>query len=326
MKKALILGAAGFLGSHLERRLKEEGFYVVSVARKWPPFRPSVADEYNILELTNPPDFHHHLHRHCFDEAYQLASDGGGLGYISNSENDASILTNSLKINMNTLDAIAKMGTVDNIFFASSQCVYQERPVLPVYVFREQDASFANFAFAQEKLFSEKLYDAYRRNHGIKIAIGRIGNTYGPYCTWQGERAKAPAAICRKVAEAAHGGTVDMWGDGSAIRSFTYVDDTIEGIRRLMRSDYSQPLNIASSEAVTTSDLFDAVCHVAGKSLTYRIVDGPVGVTARTSDNTLAIQTLGWEPSIPLFEGIGKLYEWVAKQVLTSTTSQGSHR
>jgi GDP-D-mannose 3', 5'-epimerase len=330
MKKALICGASGFLAGHMERRLKDEGYYVVSVARKWPPFRPSVADETNILDLTNPPEFHHHLHRHHFDECYQFASDGGGLGYICNPDNDASVLTNSLKINLHTLDAIAQTQHVEKIFFASSQCVYpesmavdpfaQERLAPPTYAFRERDASFNNFAFAQEKLFSEKLYEAYRRKYNIAVRIGRLGNSYGPYCTWQGDRAKAPAAICRKVAEAAQGGMIDVWGSGAQIRSFTYVDDTIEGIRRLMAEDYEQPVNIASSEAVTVAELCVAVGHVAGKKLTYKVTDGPVGVSARTSDNTLAKKVLSWEPSIPLCDGIGRLYEWVAQQVLTQPT------
>src|SRR5882672_3485713 len=326
VKKALICGAAGFLGTHLERRLKEEGYYVVSVARKLPPHRTSVADEYNILDLTNPPEFHHHFHRHCFDEVYQLASDSGGLGYIANSDNDASVMTNSLKINLYMLDAIVRTGHADKIFFASSQCVYPtvepvdpfafERLSPPTHSNREVDASFENFAFAQEKLFSEKLYDAYRRNHGLTIRVGRLGNTYGPFCTWYGERAKAPAAICRKVAEAPYAGTVKLWGDGSQIRTFTYIDDAIDGIRRLMDADYQYPVNIASSEAVTIAELFDAVCHAAGKIVAFEPTDGPTGVRARTSDNSLALEVLGWEPAIPLSEGICKLYEWVSQQVL----------
>jgi nucleoside-diphosphate-sugar epimerase len=326
VRKALVCGAAGFLGAHLERRLKEEGFYVVSVARKLPLYRTSVADEYNVLDLTNPPEFHHHFHRHCFDEVYQMASDGGGLGYIANSDNDSSVMTNSLKINLNMLDAIVRTGHGNKIFFASSQCVYPtlepvdpfafERSAPPAYSCRESDASFENFAFAQEKLFSEKLYDAYRRNHGLTIRIGRIGNTYGPYCTWFGDRAKAPAAICRKVVEASYAGTIDVWGDGSQIRSFTYVDDVIEGIRRLMMVDYQQPVNIASSESVTIAELLEAVCHTAGKIVAFKPTDGPIGVRARTSDNTLAKRLLGWEPTTPLSDGICKLYAWVRDQVL----------
>lgn len=326
MKKALICGAAGFLGSHLEYRLKEEGYYVVSVARKMPIFRPSVANEFNILDLTNGPEFHHYFFRHEFDYVFQMASDGGGLGYIANPDNDVSILTNSLKINLHMLEAIRKTGNANKIFFASSQCVYptlepvdpfaSERLGPPTHACREQDATFDNFAFAKEKLYAEALYDAYARNHGLRIAVARLGNIYGPYSTWFGERAKAPAAICRKVAEASYAGVVRLWGDGTQQRTFTYVDDAVEGIMRLMASDYQKPVNIASAEMVTIADLFEAICKAAGKIGAWEgSDDGPVGVRARSSDNTLCQQVLGWEPTTPLTEGICTLYKWVAEQV-----------
>src|ERR1700757_1839347 len=197
MKKALVLGAAGLIGTHLERRLKDEGYYVVSVARKLPPFRKSVADEYNILDLTNHPEYHAHFFRHHFDEVYQLAVDGGGLGYIANPEKDAAMLTNSLKINLHTLDMAAGTEAAEKIFFAWSQCVYpslepvdpyqSERAAPSTLACREQDAAFDNFAFAQEKLYSEALYSAYSRNCGVNVRIGRLGNTYGPYSAWSGE-------------------------------------------------------------------------------------------------------------------------------------------
>lgn len=332
MKKILILGAGGFLGQHLEYRLKAEGHFVVSVARKPPPFRKSVADEFNILDLTNSAEFRTHFYRHDFDEVYQLAGNVGGLGHIGIGLHDAEILTESVKINLNTLEAIRKTQiSASHIFFASSQCVYpdkisidpfaSERIAPPDPAYRELDAHFDTFAFGQEKLFAEKLYDAYARNYNFNVRIARIGNTYGPYSTYDGDRAKAPAAICRKVAQAGYGGVVDLWGDAQATRSFTYVDDVIEGMIRLMASDYSQPVNLASSEMVTIEELFEMVCRAAGKILAWRASEGPTGVRNRGSDNTLCRQVLGWEPEWALSAGILRTYTWIKQQVLTKTAS-----
>jgi nucleoside-diphosphate-sugar epimerase len=322
VKKVLILGAAGFLGSHLEHRLKAEGNYVVSVARKHPPYRKSVADEYNILDLANVAEFHAHFHRHRFDEIFQLAGNVGGLGYIGTGEHDAAILTDSLKINLYTLEAMRKTDQHARIFFASSQCVYPEPGIDPfaqeriaLNACREQDASFDTFAFGQEKLYAERLYDAYARNFGFEIRIGRLGNTYGPYCIWNGSRAKAVAAICRKVAGAPYAGTIELWGNGKQTRSFTYVDDAIEGILRLMKSDYDKPVNIASAQTVTIEELLETVCRVAGKIVGWKTVDGPVGVRHRPSDNTLCRKVLNWEPRTGLELGLAMTYPWVAKQV-----------
>ena len=333
MKKVLILGASGFLGGHLEYRLKAEGCYVVSVARKPPPFRKSVANEYNILDLTNTADFHHHFFRHSFDYGYQLAGEVGGLGYIGIGAHDAAILTNSVKININTLEAIRKTQACDRIFFASSQCVYPDRfeidpfaaERIPLAVHnaahRECDASFDTFAFGQEKLFSEKLYDAYARNYGLNVRIGRLGNTYGPYCTWDGEKAKAPAAICRKVAQAGYGQPIELWGDGQTRRSFTYVDDVIEGMLRLIASDYNHPVNIANHETVKITELLETVCSVAGKVLGHVRTDGPLGVNSRGSDNTLCKKVLGWEPTTTLWHGISKTYPWIKQQALQKVSA-----
>lgn len=329
MKKALICGAAGFLGQHLEYRLKEEGFYVVSVARKHPPFRKSVADEFTILDLVNPPDFHDHFFRHQFARCYQLAGEVGGISYIGNPANDAAVLANSVKINLNTLESIAKTQENCRVFFASSQCVYPDRFEIDPFAMeriadqqyndahKETDAHFDTFAFGQEKLFAEKLYDAYARAYGIEVRIGRLGNTYGPYCTWAGERAKAPAAICRKVATAPYAGVIDLWGDAQQRRSFTYVDDVIDGIQLLMDSDYNQPLNIAHAETVTIQELFETVCRVANKVHAFRQVDGPIGVQARGSDNSLCRKVLGWEPRTSLAVGLALTYPWVRDQALT---------
>ena len=215
------------------------------------------------------------------------------------------------------------------MFFASSQCVYPDRFEIDPFAMerivdkqynaahRETDASFDTFAFGQEKLFAEKLYDAYSRAYGIRIAIGRLGNTYGPYCTWDGDRAKAPAAICRKVAQAPYAGVIDLWGDASQRRSFTYVDDVIDGIQLLMASGYDKPLNIAHAETFTIQELFETVCRVANKVHGFRQVEGPVGVQARGSDNTLCKKILNWEPETPLATGLAITYPWVRDQALT---------
>jgi nucleoside-diphosphate-sugar epimerase len=324
MKKILILGAAGFLGGHLEHRMKAEGHYVVSVARKHPPYRKSVADEFNILDLTNSPEFHSHFFRHHFDEVYQLASIGGGISFIADRNHDATILRESIQINLHTLEAIRKFGNVGKVFFASSQCVYPDLGIDPFAqerivpnACREQDADFRNYAFAKEKLYAEALYQAYAVNHGIDVRIARFGNTYGPYCEWRDPRSKAVASICRKIAQAPYAGPVDLWGDGKATRSFTYVDDAIEGMIRLMASGYQDPVNIASAEQVSIADLFGIICETAGKILAWQPTPGPVGVTHRASDNTLCRRVLDWEPHTTLWEGLSMTYPWVAEQALT---------
>jgi GDP-D-mannose 3', 5'-epimerase len=324
MNKCLVLGSSGFLGSALEHRLKEEGHYVVSVARKYSPYRKSVANEQNILDLTNVAEFHSHFQRHIFDECYQLAGQVGGLGFIGNQQNDATILTESLKINLYTLEAIRRSQNVGKIFFSSSQCVYPEPGIDPFAqerimpnLCKESDASFDNLAFSKEKLYAESLYEAYARSYGISVRIGRLGNIFGPYCEWRDPRAKAVAAICRKVAAAPYGGVVPLWGTGHQTRSFTYVDDALEGMIRLMKSDYSGPVNIASDETVTIAQLFEKTCEAAGKILAWQPSEGPVGVTHRASDNALCRKVLDWEPSISLSDGLSVTYPWVAEQALT---------
>lgn len=331
MKKTLILGAAGFLGSHLEHRLKRDGRFVVSAGRSRPTYRPSVADEFHVINLRDQHLVNVLMARYEYDEVYQIAGEVGGLSYIGTGSNDADIMTNSVRINLAVLDA-ARRTNPGKILFASSQCVYpdnfdvdpfaNERLVseldLMPRAHSENDASFNTFAFGQEKLFAEKLYDAYNRNYGLNIAVARIGNTYGPYCTWNGERAKAPAAICRKVAQAPYAGVVDLWGDSQQTRSFTYVDDVIDGMIRLMASNYWKPVNIGSAETVTVEQLFKAACQVAGKILAHRQIDGPVGVRHRGSDNRLCKHILGWEPPTSLYDGLRQTYPWIMDQALTT--------
>jgi GDP-D-mannose 3', 5'-epimerase len=332
LKKVLVLGAAGFLGGHLEARLRAEGCYIVSVARKYPIYRKTVANEFNILDLTNTADFHSHFWRHSFDEVYQMADNVGGLGYIGTGENNVEILSDSFKINSHTLEAIRKSGDVGKIFFASSQCVYPdnrfevdpfaaERIAPPPKPWAETDAEFVNnFAFAKEKLYAEALYQAHARCYGLDVRIGRIGNVYGPYATWEGDRAKAPAALCRKIAQASYAGVVDLWGDGQASRSFTYVDDAVEGIIRLMASPHQMPVNIAHPNTVTIAELFETICSVAGKILAWKSSPGPEGVRHRGSDNTRIMKLLGWQPSTSLWEGLEKTYPWVKEQALTKSS------
>jgi GDP-D-mannose 3',5'-epimerase len=325
MKRILILGASGFLGQHLEYRLKAEGHFVVSAGRSRPKYRPSIADEQHILDLRDTKLVHVLMMRHEFDEVYQLAGDVGGLGHIGTGQHDAEIMTNSTKINLAVLD-VARRINPGKIFFASSQCVYpdpgidpfaQER-IAPIPACREQDASFNTFPFAQEKLYAEALYRAHAAAYGLEVRIGRLGNTYGPYCTWNGSRAKAVAAICRKISQAPYAGTVELWGSGDQTRSFTYVDDAVEGMIRLMASDYGKPVNLAYSHSVTIIELFDTICRAACKILAWKPTAGPVGVRSRNSNNDLCKQVLGWEPDTSLFEGLTETYPWIAEQVLTS--------
>lgn len=317
--RCLVLGAAGQIGVHLVKRLKRDGHRVCGVDRKDPEFGwpGDVPDDFWTADL-----------RQCspsllqgYDEVYQLAAEVGGLGYIMNKNNDAEILHNSMQINLSALEAVRRNGDKPRVFFASSACVYPSYDDDPWGRYHralaEGDAwpyRGDNF-YAHEKMFSEFLYDSYARAYGIPVRIGRLHNCYGPYGTWTGGREKAPAAVCRKVAEAAIGGPVDLWGNGKQTRSFTYVDDTVEGILRLMRSDFQGPVNIGSSEMVTIEELLARVVRVAGKAAWPRFVEGPVGVGGRNSDNALILHKLGWQPSISLNQGLAELYPWVARQV-----------
>lgn len=316
MKRCLVLGGSGFIGTHLTKRLKAEGNWVRVIDRKAPEFEPSEADEFNFLDLravqNNDPLFD------GMDEVYQLACEVGGLGFIMDKANDAQMLYNSMKINMNVLEA-CRSRSVGRLFFSSSACVYhdvdtKEENAYPYH----PDAPGAN-EYALEKLFAERLYDAYARAYNMKIRIARYHNCYGPLGTWRGGREKAPAAICRKVAQLPQeGGGIQIWGDGLQTRSFMYVDDAVEGTLRLMRSDFQGPVNIGSSEMVTVAQLVKLVGAVAGKEVTTRTVEGPVGVNGRNSDNSLCKEKLGWEPSISLLQGLELTYPWIASQVLTA--------
>jgi GDP-D-mannose 3',5'-epimerase len=317
MKTALVCGAGGFIGHHLVKRLKREGSWVRGVDLKYPQFDQTEADDFVIADLRNPTFCREVIDRR-FDEIYQLAADMGGAGYIFTGENDAHIMHNSAMINLNVLDTASKRNC-RRLFYSSSACMYPEHnqtnPHAPVT--KESSAYPANpdSEYGWEKLFSERLYMAYGRNVGLEVRIARYHNIFGPLGTWTGGREKAPAAVCRKVAEARSGGEIEIWGDGEQTRSFLYIDECIEGTLRLTRSSFVGPVNIGSEEMVTINQLASMAMEIAGKHVRVRHIPGPLGVRGRNSDNELIRQSLGWEPSQPLRVGLEKTYAWIDMQV-----------
>jgi len=315
MKKVLVCGAGGFIGSHLVRSLKAQGHYVVGADLKLPEFSDTAADEFYQVDLRNQRQVTK-LITADMAEIYQLAADMGGAGFVFVGNNDADIMHNSALINLNILHEITFKKT-PKIFYSSSACVYPEHNQLDPnnLVVTEASAYPADpdSEYGWEKLFSERLYQAFARNHGIDVRIARLHNVFGPEGTWQGGREKAPAALCRKVAESS--GTVEVWGPGSQTRSFMYIDDCIEGIHRLMASDYSQPINIGSDRMISVNDLVKLISGIARKPVSINNILGPVGVMGRTSDNTLIQQVLGWSPPDSLEAGLEKTYQWIESQL-----------
>lgn len=317
MKKALVCGGGGFIGHHLVRRLKSEGFWVRAVDLKFPEFSETEADDFVIADLRD-----YALCRDIvdvrFDEVYQLAADMGGAGYIFVGEHDADIMHNSATINLNMLEA-CKNRNIKNIFYSSSACIYPEHnqtdPTAPIT--REDSAYPANpdSEYGWEKIFSERLYLSYHRNYGMDCRIARYHNIFGPEGTWQGGREKAPAAMCRKVAEAPEDGEIEVWGDGQQTRSFLYIDECVEGTVRLMRSSCTGPFNVGSEEMISIARLAEMVIEIAGKNLRIRYVPGPTGVRGRSSDNELIRENLGWAPQERLADGLRLTYDWIALQV-----------
>jgi GDP-D-mannose 3',5'-epimerase len=317
MTDALVCGAGGFIGGHLVRRLKSEGFRVRGVDLKRPEFAPTAADDFVIGDLRDPDVCRRAIDRD-FSEVYQLAADMGGAGYIFTGEHDAQVMHNSASINLNMLEACRARG-VGRIFYSSSACIYparnQEDPDNPNCAEDSAYPAAPDSEYGWEKLFSERLYLAYQRNHGLKVRVARLHNVFGPEGTWTGGREKAPAALCRKVAEARAGEAVEIWGDGLQTRSFLYVTEAIEGITRLMRSEFSGPVNIGSAEMISVNDLARMAMRLAGKRVPIRNVPGPTGVRGRTSDNRLIREKLGWEPTQPLEAGMRETYRWIERQV-----------
>ncbi len=317
MKTALVCGAGGFIGGHLVRRLKQEGFWVRGIDLKFPEYAETHADDFAIGDLRDGYFCRAVIDRR-FDEVYQLAADMGGAGYIFTGENDATIMHNSATINLNVLDTCHKR-SVRTLFYSSSACAYpaynQEDPDNPRCSEDSAYPAAPDSEYGWEKLFSERLFLAYRRNHGMQTHVARYHNIFGPLGTWQGGREKAPAAICRKVAAARSGDAIDIWGDGRQTRSFLYIDECLEGTTRLLRSNFAGPVNIGSEEMVTIDQLVDLVADIAGKRIDKRHITGPTGVRGRNSDNRLIRDRLGWAPSAPLRRGLEQTYAWIDAQV-----------
>jgi len=313
-KTALVCGAGGFIGGHLVRKLKAEGYWVRGVDIKEHEFMPSAADEFLLLDLRQEPNCQAALRLGdgTFDEVYQLAADMGGMGFIHTAE--CEIMHNSALINIHMIHNAAQMG-VPRYFFSSSVCVYRDmQPGEPEMTEAEAIPANPDNEYGWEKLYAERMAMAYARHHDIKVRIARFQNCYGPYGTWTGGREKAPAAICRKIAEVEDGGTIEVWGDGSAIRSYTYVDDMIEGIYLLMHSDLEGAVNIGCPQYVSVDELVATVAGVAGKRINVRHVEGPVGVQSRNFSNA-RIYSLGWRAKYYLKDGIARTYPWIEEQV-----------
>jgi nucleoside-diphosphate-sugar epimerase len=322
MKKALVCGAGGFIGSHLVKRLKKEGYWVRGIDIKKPEFSESVADEFFILDLK---DFSNCIKSlsldskdDIFDEVYQLSADMGGAGYIFIEENDFDIMSNSALINLNFSRLYNRY---KKIFFSSSACVYPEEMQKNTenIELKEHMAYPANpdSEYGWEKLFSERLFMSLCKNKGVEIRIGRFHNIYGPEGTWQGGKEKVPAAICRKISDlSTGGGEIEGWGDGEQTRSFLYIDECGEGVRRLMDSDCKDPVNIGSDEMISINELALMVANISGKKVSIKNIDGPLGVRGRNSDNNLIKEKLNWSPNYPLKNGIEKTYKWIEEKVL----------
>lgn len=325
-KTALVLGAGGFIGHHLVNRLKDDGYYVVGVDLKLPEFSESQADEFLIYDLRDPlkvslcmfgpsqtsegndPD--------SFDEVYALAADMGGAGFVFTGNHDADIMHNSALININVAHYAVRFG-VKKLFYSSSACMYpaynQEDPENPKCSEDSAYPAAPDSEYGWEKLFSERLYLAYARNHGLNVRIARFHNIYGPEGTYKGGREKAPAAMCRKVIEAKD--KIDVWGTGEQTRSFLYIDDCLDAVRLLMESNFQGPVNIGSEEMISINNLAKMVMAISGKSLQINNIPGPIGVNGRNSDNRLIEEKLGWKPKYSLFEGMEKTYHWINKQI-----------
>jgi len=311
---ALVCGAGGFIGGHLVKRLKSEGYWVRGVDIKRHEFARSLADEFLLLDLREPQSCGRALDHEngTFDEIYQLAADMGGMGFISAAE--CEVLRNNALINIHMVHRAAELG-VKRYFFSSSVCVYPDMaPEAPEMCEDEAVPADPDNEYGWEKLYAERVAQAYGRRYDMTVRIARFQNCYGPEGTWRGGREKAPAAICRKVAEAPDGGTIEVWGDGSAIRSYTYVSDLVEGVFVLMHSDLEGPVNIGSPEYVTVDELVSTVADVAGKEISVKHVEGPVGVQSRNFSNE-RIYSTGWQANLSLREGISLTYPWIEEQV-----------
>ena len=317
MKKVLVLGAGGFIGSHLVKRLKNDGCWVKGADLKYPEFSPTAADEFILGDLREQVVCDRVLNEY-FDEVYQLAADMGGAGYIFTGENDANVMHNSALININIVERAIKF-KVGKLFYSSSACIYpefnQSNPDNPNC---SEDSAYPaqpDSEYGWEKLFSERLYLSFQRNYKLPVRIARFHNIFGPEGTWQGGKEKAPAAMCRKVAMAKNGGEIEVWGDGLQTRSFLYIDECLEAVLRLMESDFSGPVNIGSDEMISINNLAKMVIDISGKSISVKNITGPLGVRGRNSNNKLIQLKLGWQPTQSLRMGMEITYQWINQQV-----------
>lgn len=316
MKKAIVCGAGGFIGGHLVNRLKSEGYWVRGVDLKENEYDNNSADEFIVGDLRDPGFTNKVVNG--VDEVYQLAADMGGAGYIFTGDHDADVMHNSAMCNLNVLEAMRQNG-IKKVFYSSSACMYPEHNQMdPDNPKCSEDSAYPanpDSEYGWEKLFSERLYFAYNRNYGFQAKVARFHNIFGPRGTWKGGKEKAPAALCRKAAETPDGSAIEVWGDGKQTRSFLIVDECLEGIRRLMESDFNGPVNIGSEEMVSINDFAKMAIEISGKNLTIKNIEGPTGVRGRNSDNKLIKEKLGWAPSLPLREGMEKTYKWINQQI-----------
>lgn len=320
MKSALVCGAGGFIGNHLVKRLKKEKYWVRGVDLKYPEFAPTEADDFVIGDLREQ-DVCRRIVDRSFEEVYQLAADMGGAGFIFTGENDADIMHNSALINLNMVEACYRRNA-RKLFYSSSACIYPAyNQVDPDNPNCEESSTYPadpDSEYGWEKLFSERLFLSFHRQYGMDVKVARLHNVFGTEGTWKGGREKAPSALCRKVAEAPNGGEIEIWGDGLQTRSFLYIDECVEGVRRLMESNFAGPVNIGSDEMVTINKLAEMAMNAAGKKLRIKNVAGPIGVRGRNSDNRLIKEKLNWRPEKPLQYGIDKTYRWIENQLNNS--------
>lgn len=319
MKTALVLGAGGFIGNHLVNRLKDEGYWVRGVDLKFPTYSETRADDFLVGDLRNFEICSYVIDRR-FDEIYQLAADMGGAGYIFTGENDANVMHNSASINLNIAE-VCRRRNCKNLFYSSSACIYPEHNQLdPANPNCEESSAYPanpDSEYGWEKLFSERIYLAYNRNHNMNFKVARYHNIFGPLGAWNNGKEKSPAAICRKVALAKSGGSVEVWGDGNQTRSFLYVDECLDGTMKLLRSNKFGPYNIGSEEMVSINMLVKIVSDIAGKSIKTSHIDGPTGVRGRNSDNKLIYSDLQWKPTASLYSGLEKTYAWIESNVIS---------
>tara|TARA_Y100000310_G_scaffold125238_1_gene124028 strand:- start:3861 stop:4952 length:1092 start_codon:yes stop_codon:yes gene_type:complete len=324
-KTALVMGAGGFIGSHMVKRLKKEGYWVRGVDLKYPEFSKTEADDFIIGDLTDLKIVEESMNLTVdwveigFDELYQFAADMGGAGYIFTGDNDSNVMHNSGQINLNVVKKCLER-KIKKIFYSSSACMYPEHNQLdPDNPNCTEDSAYPanpDSEYGWEKLFSERLYKAYERNHGLNIRIARFHNIFGPEGTWDGGREKAPAAMCRKAIMAEEGGEIEVWGDGKQTRSFLFIDECVEAVWRLMKSEFNEPVNIGSEEMISINDFAQMAIDISGKDIKIKNVDVPqIGVRGRNSDNTLYRNNIGWSPNQKLKVGMEKTYEWIETQV-----------